>query len=433
MKAKSNVIKILVIISFLLIPVMVIAQGDESDKEKIEFSMSFTDLSIPNSPAFTAIGGTPSQIITPMSGRELGLALVPGMMGMDGRFNAGFGLEASPYALIAGDDMTLSDYQESYLTRFAYHATISAATLQSTDGGPTSASLGLKLRLVDLGDSRMNTDLIAKILKENNKYDELFSNIEKALKGDDADANNAKEAIKKELKKLNAEEKLGELLGKIEEYRKNRDRNVYNEAHAVFRGLLKPDDPRSLDKIREKVAQQTWNAFRLAVAGAVVGEQSPTDDADDDDDAAEDFETDFASAHGWMTAGGGFGDWDLFLLQVGYVYSEDEDFNQGEIPFGGRAQIGAAKYGLGAEVIGKLYLPNYHHNKTLTYEQKLVDEEWQSETYTVNGFLEVKIMKDTWIGISYGAQINEETETEQIFSLANIKWGTESARWLYGD
>jgi hypothetical protein len=116
--------------------------------------------------AFTAIGGTPSQINYPDVRSGVGLGACSRYDGNGRPLQCRFRVGSIALALIAGDDMTLSDYQESYLTRFAYHATISAATLQSTDGGPTSASLGLKLRLVDLGDSRMNTDLIAKILKE---------------------------------------------------------------------------------------------------------------------------------------------------------------------------------------------------------------------------------------------------------------------------
>jgi len=162
MKNVSKIIKILVVSLLLFVPCLAQAEGEESSQEKKEFGMAFTDLSIPDSPAFTAIGGTPSQITTPTSGRELGLALVPGMMGVDGKFNAGIGIEASPYALIKGDEMTLEKYNDCWLTRFAYHATFSAATLQPTDGGPIPASLGLKLRLVDLGDSRMNDDLIFK-------------------------------------------------------------------------------------------------------------------------------------------------------------------------------------------------------------------------------------------------------------------------------
>ena len=120
------------------------------------------DLSVPKSPAFTALGVTPESVIRPASPRALGLSLLNGG-DPKGNLQAGLAVETAPYLLWAGNNLTLRRYQDNYLERLMSRIQLSLATAKglNDDDKATRAALGLFITLFDLGDPRNDPVLIS--------------------------------------------------------------------------------------------------------------------------------------------------------------------------------------------------------------------------------------------------------------------------------
>ena len=120
------------------------------------------DLSVPESPAFTALGLTPQEVIRPSSPRALATELLNGV-DANGNPQNGLALDMSPFLLIRGDGFSLQDYQKDTfnVNRLLARTQLSIATAKgaSDDDEAIRASLGLRLTPWDLGDPRMNEDL----------------------------------------------------------------------------------------------------------------------------------------------------------------------------------------------------------------------------------------------------------------------------------
>src|SRR5438445_9970509 len=67
------------------------------------------DLSVPKSPAFTALGVTPENLIRPTTPKQLATSLLSGA-DPRGNIQTGLALETAPYLLIGGNEVTLADY-----------------------------------------------------------------------------------------------------------------------------------------------------------------------------------------------------------------------------------------------------------------------------------------------------------------------------------
>lgn len=120
------------------------------------------DLSVPESPAFTALGVTPETVVRPESPRAFATALLNGA-DPNGNLQTGLAVEMAPFLLFAGDDLTIDKYRKpgNYLERFAARTQFSLATTKGTseDDESVRVALGLRLTPWDDGDPRLDESL----------------------------------------------------------------------------------------------------------------------------------------------------------------------------------------------------------------------------------------------------------------------------------
>jgi len=114
------------------------------------------DLSVPESPAFTVLGVTPLTVVRPGSPREFSSTLLNGLDN-DGNFQNGLAIDTAPYMLFNGENVTIRDYNDQYLTRLLARTQFSFATTKgaSKDDLSTRLAMGLNLTLWDKGDPRV--------------------------------------------------------------------------------------------------------------------------------------------------------------------------------------------------------------------------------------------------------------------------------------
>lgn len=126
---------------------------------------STIDLFVPSSPAFTALGVTPKEVIRPSSPRMLATELLNGM-DANGILQNGFALDMAPYMLLFGKETQLKDYQANpedfSALRFKARTQFSLATAKATSEGDDAIRVALGLRLTpwDDGDARLDDELI---------------------------------------------------------------------------------------------------------------------------------------------------------------------------------------------------------------------------------------------------------------------------------
>ncbi len=106
---------------------------------------------VPESPAFTILSASPSNVTRPGAVRDLGLALLDGI-GDDGKVVQGFSLEASPWVL-PGFTVSMNEYQDSWAKFVGSNLQLSLGTVRSAgDTSSTDIALGARATLIDRGD-----------------------------------------------------------------------------------------------------------------------------------------------------------------------------------------------------------------------------------------------------------------------------------------
>ncbi|HSQ01221.1 MAG TPA: hypothetical protein VL049_28710 [Candidatus Dormibacteraeota bacterium] len=123
-------------------------------------SLTEVDLAVPESPAFTALDLTPETVTRPASPRQFAIDVLTGL-DPNGNFQAGLALDAVPWLLLRGNDLTIKDYENSLAQRLASRFLLSAATTKGTDSDDTSVKMALGFRLtpIDDGDPRLDQEL----------------------------------------------------------------------------------------------------------------------------------------------------------------------------------------------------------------------------------------------------------------------------------
>ena len=114
------------------------------------------DLSVPESPAFAVLGLTPNTVLRPASPRDFASSLLNGL-DQNGNFQSGIAIDTAPFMLFNGENITIRDYNEQYLTRLLSRTQFSFATTKgaSSEDKATRVSAGLNLTLWDRGDPRI--------------------------------------------------------------------------------------------------------------------------------------------------------------------------------------------------------------------------------------------------------------------------------------
>lgn len=111
----------------------------------------------PASPAFDAIGATPTTIAHPTTVQSMGAALLS-YVDANGRVNAGVALEAAPLWLAFGDAITLRSWRGDYGNRALSRLSLSFAS-SANAAGLTDISQGLRFVIADTTDPRWDKEL----------------------------------------------------------------------------------------------------------------------------------------------------------------------------------------------------------------------------------------------------------------------------------
>ena len=123
---------------------------------KVTADTTNVDLSVPESPAFTVLGFTPNTVIRPASPKAFASSLLNGL-DQNGNFQSGLAFDFTPFMLINGENITIKDYNEQFLTRLLSRTQFSFAATKgaSSDDTATRLAAGLNLTIWDRGDPRV--------------------------------------------------------------------------------------------------------------------------------------------------------------------------------------------------------------------------------------------------------------------------------------
>lgn len=118
------------------------------------------DLSVPESPAFTALGVTPQDVTRPASPNAFAMSLL-NAVDDKGKLQSGMAIDTSPYLLFRGKTLDLQKYQANAYIRALAQIKLSAATTKPTSDDPTQRfSAGLHYTIFDHGDPRSDAELL---------------------------------------------------------------------------------------------------------------------------------------------------------------------------------------------------------------------------------------------------------------------------------
>lgn len=120
---------------------------------------------VPESPAFTYIGTSPTKVAHPGTARDLGVDLLNAVDGQ-GEVVQGFALEVRPWYLVPGLDIPLERYQKKQGFWIFANAQLSIGTTRSTGGtADTDIAFGLRVPLYDAGDPMQSSEYAEKLGK----------------------------------------------------------------------------------------------------------------------------------------------------------------------------------------------------------------------------------------------------------------------------
>jgi hypothetical protein len=113
---------------------------------------------VPSSPAFDAIGASPTAINRPTTLRALGTDLLS-TIDQTGHFQTGVAIEAAPFWLMFGDRITLKQWREDYGARSLSRLALSVASSANSANGITQVAQGLRFTFWDESDPRFDEKL----------------------------------------------------------------------------------------------------------------------------------------------------------------------------------------------------------------------------------------------------------------------------------
>jgi hypothetical protein len=154
-------------IAVIILPLLAALAGTaRADTTATARDIPTLDTTVPDAPAFTILGITPSQITRPKTPAEAAAALGTAI-GADGTLRAGAAIELAPGLLVHAVD--LAQYQHFYY-RFLHNAQLSLGTSSSSAamspasggaaGSSTDMAVGFRLTIYDAADPLLDRDLM---------------------------------------------------------------------------------------------------------------------------------------------------------------------------------------------------------------------------------------------------------------------------------
>ncbi len=122
------------------------------------------DFSVPESPAFTALGVAPQTVSRPAAPSTFATSLL-NAVDDQGKLQNGLAIDFTPYLVFQGYKLTITQYRERSSAgewrRILAHTNVSFATTKRTDSDTTQRlSSGVHFTVFDFGDPRMDTELL---------------------------------------------------------------------------------------------------------------------------------------------------------------------------------------------------------------------------------------------------------------------------------
>lgn len=133
----------------------------EGKAEAAKNRAALTNLSVPEIPAFSFLGATPTNIARPNGARAFGAALLQGV-DASGKVKQGFALEILPFLHLG--KTSLQQYQSSFWARVKSNLQLSVGTAKASgDSASTDIGLGLRVTLLDNGDALADTSFVQSV------------------------------------------------------------------------------------------------------------------------------------------------------------------------------------------------------------------------------------------------------------------------------
>ena len=133
---------------------------DEFEAAKAPTLQGAVDYTVPESPAFVALGLTPEEVTRPGTPKEFGSSLLT-LVDREGNFQTGVAIEVAPWIVFQNPSFTVGKYRESGVQRFLSRAQLSLATTKGLSNDDESQRLSAALRVTpwSLGDPLTDYEL----------------------------------------------------------------------------------------------------------------------------------------------------------------------------------------------------------------------------------------------------------------------------------
>ena len=427
--------------------------GDTPDFSKFAALLGATevkntgfDLSVPDSPAFTALGLSANSAVNPATPRDLGTALLNGL-DEKGNLQTGLAIDTRLFMLFAGSHYTLGEYLALSSTDTLFQdgkikqkwsedpskvairilsrtqLSVASAKGSSEDDKSIKASVGLKITPVDYGDPRLDIaylNCVSKIALNALEASPVARALEDALAAQQTlngdyqdikavlknmkDNGGSPEAIVKKEKEFTDKKKELDATKMLVERLEGEDKAAY--AKALEPGLKEC-------RTNESFRSNAWNKTAWSV-GVAQTFTSTTGDIN---------KLKGSGVAVWSTFGYGFDGIPLLektaqlIAHVQYRTNEQvaidgmkgQFFRQDRLTAGGRFRIGSPDFNVSVE-------SDYvHADRSMSARP---DEKYFQHTVGAD----YKISDDVWLNASLGKTSGKKTEKEDTRVVATFKW-----------
>jgi hypothetical protein len=328
---------------------------------------------VPEVPAVTFLDASAANIARPATPKDFLVTLANGV-DADGRARQGFALEASPFAIFPGFQVTLADYRRSRLRYALANLLLSVATVQTTgDTASTDLAAAARTTLLDRGDPMRDTSFLR-------AYGDAMLACAPPLPpaaipfpGEPDTMAPARQAL---------------LAARAAEQRACLAERPGEMARAYVRGH--------------------WNAARVSVALA-YGERLPGSRLADRTTTGHRLWAVAGVPLGTVAQGVGYVDWSR-------TRARDDRPAYGAVTYGARVNVGSARINgfyelLAREVDGAPPGVRRHQGA------------W-------SGGVEFLAVSDVWISTGFGERFDERAGPDRVVVLANVRWGISTKPWL---
>ncbi len=342
--------KILLLIVWL-IPILTISQNSDTSLVK-HYRLDFA---IPDQPAFSIMGGTPSDILRPSNTKELSASISEFYNGGSLIIPKSFALEGAPFLIARSNKLTLKEFDEN---KILYSLRISIGTGSETIEGNSKMNLaiGARVTLFDKGD-----------LKSDKSYrNDLWDTLAKEVGIDNV--------FKKEfllIRNLTISD-----IGESPELEAEMEAFIKEKKGEYFVTTLK--------ELKEAYKKENWNKQKMDLAYAFMG-SAP-------DSLLKSLKSSKHAA--WLTYANPVGKWGQLLLGINYnhVLADSIDASTNEtVNF---------NYNV-ASLISRIYAGSNKFKGFLEVQYKY-EGAFETNNYLVNAGAEININNGIWLILTAG-------------------------------